>query len=25
MLILADKLSWEMSEQEEAGGRQQNG
>jgi len=25
MLILADKLSWEMSEQEGAGGRQQNG
>jgi len=23
MLILADKLSWEMSEQEGAGGRQQ--
>jgi len=25
MLILADKLSWEMSEQEGADGRQQNG
>jgi len=25
MLILTDKLSWETSEQEGAGGRQQNG